>query len=66
MLEISGAGFPLKHKGCRSDSRKDCPTTRRQSEFPGVLFLKLGDPCLAWLDKIYSANYPRQASGTPP
>lgn len=35
-------------------------------KFPGVLFPKLGDPCLAELDKIYSAHYPCQATGTPP
>ena len=34
--------------------------------FPGVLFPKLGNPCLAGLDKIYSAHCTYQAGGTQP
>lgn len=34
--------------------------------FPGVLFPKLGNSCLAGLDKIYSPSCLYQASGTPP
>lgn len=66
MLEINGPEFPLKQKGWRSDSRRDCPITRRQSEIPWGIFPKLRGSCLAELDKSYSDNCPCEVSGTLP